>query len=245
MGVSGDMGVNEEWRRMDNLSLLAGIRVSHERLGSIFGGSSELTAIHSMVPETYIETLNMYLGKKALEYRLRDRSSAPNQQASLDTSQSFSPSEHDSLGKKLAGQQKWARSLARQVDAHKSAGEPSASTSTASLEQSYAVRPPRDGKLLKRQGPYMIVPEPQQLPLSQEAGWGIEGVASDIIVLADQSSMTASQSDKELQGTGMNVVGIAWIDGRIDLCMEAQKVDAEWEADEVSSFPVLSLSCRN
>jgi len=245
MGISGGLGVDEEWGCMDDLPVLAGICVSFQRPCFISVKRSELTFMHSMVPETYIETLNMYLGKKALEYRLRDPSSGPNQQASLDTSQSFSPSEHDSLGKKLAGQQKWARSLARQIDAHRSAGESSASTSAASLEQSYAVRPPRDGKLLKRQGPYMIVPEPQQLPLSQEAGWGIEGVASDIIVLADQSSMTASQTDKEVQGAGMNVIGIAWIDGRIDLCMEVQKVDAEWEADEVSFLLVPSSSCQD
>jgi nucleoporin NUP82 len=183
-----------------------------------------------LVPEVYIETLNLYLGSKAQQYRLQNPSiSSSSPQPDLSTSRQsigFSPSEHDTLGKKLAVQQKWARSLSRQVDAHKASSD----GFPDGQGRQYAVRPPRDGRRLKRQGPYLVQPEPRELPLSEEAGWGVEGVASDIVVVGDKSSTGQGTGPR----IGMNVVGIAWVDGRVDLCVEAQKVEAEWETEDVS-----------
>lgn len=94
--------------------------------------------------------------------------------------------------------------------------------------------------MLKRQGPYLVQPEPKELPLSEEAGWGIEGTASDIVVIADKESTGKGAGAR----MGMNVVGLAWVDGRVDLCVEAQKVEAEWEVDDVSSRSRSTLPFR-
>lgn len=192
-----------------------------------------------MVPEVYIETLNLYLGSKAQQYRLQNPSSSSSsstQPDNLSTSRQsigFSASEHDNLGRKLAAQQKWARSLSRQIDAHKASSD--GFNDNDGQGRQYAVRPPRDGRRLKRQGPYLVQPEPKELPLSEEAGWGVEGVASDIVVVADKNKNSVGRGHVAGPKTGMNVVGIAWVDGRVDLCIEAQKVEAEWEMEDVSA----------
>jgi nucleoporin NUP82 len=192
-----------------------------------------------LVPEVYIETLNLYLGSKAQQYRLQNPSSSSSsstQPDNLSTSRQsigFSASEHDNLGRKLAAQQKWARSLSRQIDAHKASSD--GFNDNDGQGRQYAVRPPRDGRRLKRQGPYLVQPEPKELPLSEEAGWGVEGVASDIVVVADKNKNSVGRGHVAGPKTGMNVVGIAWVDGRVDLCIEAQKVEAEWEMEDVSA----------
>lgn len=178
------------------------------------------------VPASYISTLNLYLGSKAQQYRLQN----PQKPVSLSNSRNgnlnFSSTEHDAMGKKIAAQQRWARSLSRQVEAHIAyTSLPNVDETVDPVETRYSVRPPRDGHQVKRQGPYLVQPEPRGIPLSEEAGWGIEGVASDIIVLGDNPIPGS--------GTGLNVVGLAWVDGRVDMCLEVQKVEAEWETDEV------------
>ena len=230
----------EEWGRLDHLPVFARVCVSYRFLGCFLRhGSLAVLGLmttrcpHSVIPEVYVETLNLYLGSKAQQYRLQNpsSSSSTSNQADLGSSRQsigFSSSEHDTLGKKLAAQQKWARSLSRQIDAHKASSDGFTADDRRGCH--YPVRPPRDGRRLKRQGPYLVQPEPRELPLSEEAGWGIEGVASDIVVLGDKSSTGPGAGPR----TGMNVVGVAWVDGRVDLCVEAQKVEAEWEVDDVS-----------
>jgi hypothetical protein len=92
----------------------------------------------------------------------------------------------------------------------------------------------------------LVLPEPSQLPLSEEAGWGVEGVASDILVLADHvDTLAKGHEDTSSTRTGLNVIALSWMDGRVDLHLETQKVEAEWEVDEqlkVSRF--VWMICR-
>ena len=94
---------------------------------------------------------------------------------------------------------------------------------------------------IARQGPFLLQPSPRTL----EGGEG--GDATDIVYLA-------FGTDEDDEGEGeterLGVVLVAYQDGRVDVCLDVEKVEARWDSKTVSSSPViqiqiLTINCRN
>lgn len=76
-----------------------------------------------------------------------------------------------------------------------------------------------------RQGPFLLQPSPRTL----EGGEG--GDATDIVYLA-------FGADEDDEGEGeterLGVVLVAFQDGKVDVCLDVEKVEARWESKTVS-----------
>lgn len=75
-----------------------------------------------------------------------------------------------------------------------------------------------------RQGPFLLQPAPKELG---------DGVASDIVYLEIEVQEEAASKGKQnanIDGgaTSMSVVLIAYGDGKVDVCLDVEKVEAKW-----------------
>ena len=78
-----------------------------------------------------------------------------------------------------------------------------------------------------RQGPFLLQPSPRILE------GGDAGDATDIVYLTFGGK--DDDPDGELEGTrqGLGVVLIAYQDGKVDVCLDVQKIEAAWETRSV------------
>jgi nucleoporin NUP82 len=80
-----------------------------------------------------------------------------------------------------------------------------------------------------RQGPFLLQPSPRTLEGSDG------GDATDITYLAFGSDV--EEGDGEGGETEhLGVVMIAFQDGKVDVCLDVEKVEARWESRQVNSF---------
>lgn len=83
-----------------------------------------------------------------------------------------------------------------------------------------------------RQGPFLLQPAPLTLTGSEE------GDATDILYLAfDKDDEFGDDGETERLG----LVLVAFQDGKVDVCLDVDKVEARWESRQVSgilSFPI-------
>lgn len=180
---------------------------------------------------SYVDALNIFLQYKANQLLAQ----SPSQ--STQTSTKSSP--RDIHIHRLTAQRRFADILASQIIAQKASGtaadhDGSGPTYTITLPKSKYLH---DGKSVKRQGPFLFKPAPEELKLSAETGTKVEGVASDIVVLPGTAAhpshdLKGKAKEHPSSGSGIGVVAIAWKDGRVDVCLEVAKVEAIWE-DEV------------
>lgn len=87
-----------------------------------------------------------------------------------------------------------------------------------------------------RQGPFLLQPSPRTLEGSEG------GDATDITYLA------FGTDDEENEGEGgetehLGVVMIAFQDGKVDVCLDVEKVEARWESRQVCFTCVLGSNC--
>lgn len=83
-----------------------------------------------------------------------------------------------------------------------------------------------------RQGPFLLQPS----PLSVEGSEG--GDATDIVYLAfGNDEEEGSEGETERLG----VVMVAYQDGKVDVCLDVDKVEARWENKQVRSTRVSNL----
>jgi nucleoporin NUP82 len=75
-----------------------------------------------------------------------------------------------------------------------------------------------------RQGPFLLQPS----PLSVEGSEG--GDATDVVYLAFGSD---DEDDSEGETERLGVILIAYQDGKIDVCLDVDKVEARWENKQV------------
>ncbi|KAJ9124053.1 hypothetical protein QFC22_000846 [Naganishia vaughanmartiniae] len=184
------------------------------------------------LPESYVDALNVFLQYKANQLLA--------EKPIKETGDVF----RDARIRRLAAQRRFADILASQIIAQKSSG---AGIGNVGTDQTYTITLPNskylnDSKPLKRQGPFLFKPAPEELVLSAETGPRVEGAASDIKVLPGTGAHSAANGkgkddDEALQltssGSGVGVVAIAWKDGRVDMCLEVAKVEALWVEDDL------------
>lgn len=192
--------------------------------------NNDLFSTFSSLPESYVDALNVFLQYKA------------NQLLAEKPIKEGGDVFRDAHIRRLAAQRRFADILASQIIAQKSSGKDGpGDTYTITLPNSRYLN---DNKPLKRQGPFLFKPAPEELALSSETGPNVEGVASDIKVLPGTGAHADANSkgrgdDETLQsiaaGSGVGVVAIAWKDGRLDICLEVAKVEALWVEEELVS----------
>lgn len=211
----------------------------------------DITASSSL-PSSYVDALNIFL-----QYKANQLQAGSFQQSTQSTSAEAQDSSSRQVHiHRLTAQRRFADILASQIIAQRASGtnadhDGSGPTYTVTLPRNKYLN---DGKAVKRQGPFLFKPAPEELKLSAETGTKVEGVASDIIVLpgiSAQSSLSTKGKAKEqsLSGSGVGVVAISWKDGRVDVCLEVAKVEAIWEDEvvshrkEVLCVAMLNIAC--
>ncbi|CAE6426563.1 unnamed protein product [Rhizoctonia solani] len=93
-----------------------------------------------------------------------------------------------------------------------------------------------------RQGPFLLQPAPKELG---------DGLASDIVYLSieipNSSANNGSIDTKNsVEGTPIPVIVIAYSDGKVDVCLDVEKVEAKWTkanltSKEDSELPMLAV----
>lgn len=68
-----------------------------------------------------------------------------------------------------------------------------------------------------RQGPFLLQPAPKELG---------DGVASDIVYLGIEAQ--EDSNNKNAETTLIPVVAIAYSNGKVDVCLDVEKVEAKW-----------------
>jgi len=93
-----------------------------------------------------------------------------------------------------------------------------------------------------RQGPFLLQPSPLTIE-------GSEGGDATDIIYAVLGNGESEESDDEAEKLG--IVMIAYQDGKVDVCLDVDKVEARWEKKTVNTnfniyllVPALSLRCR-
>lgn len=89
----------------------------------------------------------------------------------------------------------------------------------------------------KRQGPFLLQPSPRNLDGSEG------GDATDIIYLAFGGDFLAADDDDDGSATErLGAMLVAYQDGRIDACLDVEKVEARWETKpNVDEYPMLAV----
>ncbi|CUA70126.1 hypothetical protein RSOLAG22IIIB_00473 [Rhizoctonia solani] len=93
-----------------------------------------------------------------------------------------------------------------------------------------------------RQGPFLLQPAPKELG---------DGLASDIVYLDieipnDSTSNGSIDTKSSVESTSVPVIAIAYNDGKVDVCLDVEKVEAKWAkansiSAEDSGLPMLAV----
>lgn len=75
-----------------------------------------------------------------------------------------------------------------------------------------------------RQGPFLLQPSPRSLESSEG------GDASDIVYLA---FMRDDDDDDAGETERLGIVIVTYQDGKVDICLDVEKVEARWESKQV------------
>jgi nucleoporin NUP82 len=165
-----------------------------------------------MVPSAYIH---------ALEYFVRAKEeSAGNSQA---YSESDTSSSHNgpSLSTLYAYQLKYVVSLSKQLPETPSTLFPAPSRSVPITAPSIVKSRP------VRQGPFLFQPAPQEL----DQGPG--GSATDMVYITVEGT-SLLHPDEDGSEERLGLFAVAFSDGKIDICLDVEKVEATWETSQVS-----------
>lgn len=95
--------------------------------------------------------------------------------------------------------------------------------------------PPSSGGRDRRplvQGPFLFSPAPRELDDESDEGLGFR--AADIFLVAGvQATGQSDDVDGKTSAGGIGVLGIAFADGRLDVCLEVEKLEALWVGRQV------------
>ncbi|KAI5829840.1 hypothetical protein K523DRAFT_352178 [Schizophyllum commune Tattone D] len=111
-------------------------------------------------------------------------------------------------------------------------------TAFPSVSRRVPIHPPTTLKSKpKRQGPFLLQPSPRNLDGSDG------GDATDIIYLAFGGDFLADDDDDDGSATErLGAILVAYQDGRIDTCLDVEKVEARWETKPNSEeYPMLAV----
>jgi len=82
------------------------------------------------------------------------------------------------------------------------------------------------------QGPFLLQPSPLELQ-------GEEGQATDIAYI-DVTGSSSLHLDDNGNEERLGVIALSYSDGKVDVCLDAEKIEAIWEPVKVFNSPHLS-----
>ena len=144
----------------------------------------------------------------------------------ISAKQEFLSQESSSSSKNLSTiydyQQKYVTALVKQLPA---------GTVFPAESKSILMHPPTTIKPLPhRQGPFLLQPAPRNLDGSEC------GDATDITYLSFGSNGDGTEDDG-VDTERLGVILVSFQDGKVDLFLDVDKVEARWETKQVKSFP--------
>ncbi|BGP45314.1 hypothetical protein JCM10450v2_001132 [Rhodotorula kratochvilovae] len=197
--------------------------------------SGDIVAMCPFLPKkaslspSYVHALSAFVSTK-LDYL--SSSAAPSDPFASSASSSLTSfSAHE---KRYSLQQQYVSSLVRQVtttptastpallssDTHDDAHDPSAPRAV--------VAPSRPALAPRLQGPFLLQPAPAELDN------GADPAACDLAYVAYSARAAAGEGDEQ-GGDGVDVFAVAYRDGKVDLCLEVEKVEARFVGEAPSA----------
>ena len=175
----------------------------------------------SSVPTAYIHALSHFVSSK-VDYL---SASSP-----LDDSTNLPSSSLDKYTTIYSLQLRYVKNLMRQATTHRESlstvlREPT--TEEDDIEEFVKIVSPAStshhfgGARLKRQGPFLLQPAPQELDGE------IEEKANDIAYIHYSPTSTPGSMERSDSAT-LGVFMVSYNDGKIDICVEVEKVEARW-----------------
>lgn len=132
----------------------------------------------------------------------------------------LSAPERMALSRRLAEQHKYARRILQHIEKQDppQLGKMELHAPLAAANRLRMVTSPVDLSTIQIQGPMLLQPEPAELEDSDDPK------ATDLTYL----------------GTGdLGVIAVAWTDGRVDICIEAERIEAQWRPALDDDAPAL------
>lgn len=211
---------------------------------------------YSSVPASYVPALECFVAAKRELIEARASAFMSASTSSLDPSASALRSTADSLAVINDHQTKFVNALTRQLavsqsrsnrqssfDAADRFGSPVPSSKTPTY---VTIRLPTTQRhLLARQGPFLFQPSPPELESSLKYATEFENEATDIVyvgpgestgddLVADLASLSIEEKETADTSESLGIIAIVWKDGKVDLCLDAEKVEAKWDFASVS-----------
>lgn len=125
-------------------------------------------------------------------------------------------------------QLKFVKGLARQILRVSEDNDSNKGGKRNSPQTHVTVQPPRNKYPLARQGPFLFQPAPLDLGGMEE-----EAEATDITYL----EVGVEGCDDDADSEKLGALAVAYQDGRVDICLDTEKVEAQWELGTVKFHP--------
>jgi nucleoporin NUP82 len=189
----------------------------------------------SLVPEAYIRSLSAFASSK-LSYISSLAPSSPSIQPALKSPGRSTPGP-SLLSTRYQAQTTFLSLLLAQVSANPT------SMQVDDSSEPVLVHPPTSSGSRKPlvQGPFLFQPAPRELD-----GEDVER-ATDIFLLGGGSTAGSSEEDDEDAKGGRKsefaVLGIVFEDGKVDLCLEVEKMEALWVGRQVGCSSTSGFLC--
>jgi len=181
---------------------------------------------NSLVPKTYLPALEFFVAAKREVIERGISSFIPLHHPSAGASSTTGlGQENEELAVMNDHQLKFINALTRQILRTSEKNDSKKSGKNDLPKTHVTVQPPRNNKYpLAKQGPFLFQPAPLELGGMEE-----EAEATDIIYL----EVGAEGRDDDAESEKLGAVLIAYQDGRVDICLDTEKVEAQWELDMV------------
>lgn len=192
----------------------------------------------SSVPKNYVPALEFFVAAKRelIERGISSFIPAHHATAGASSSSHVTEQENEELAVMNDHQLKFVHALTKQILRETGSEGADKARSSSSKKTHVTLQPPKNVKFpLARQGPFLLQPAPPELADGLEE----EPEACDIVYIevgAKEDSQNSDRStDTEVEKLG--VVAIVYQDGRVDLCLDTEKVEARWDVN-VSAAPL-------
>jgi nucleoporin NUP82 len=166
----------------------------------------------SAVPSAYIHALECFIAAKQ-EFLSSN---------ALSVSQTVSVADSRTLETVYDHQRKYVSALVKQLPP---------GTVFPAASRTVLIHPPTTFKLsVARQGPFLLQPAPRTLEGSED------GDATDLVYLAAKTGLEDADAEDSGKGDRLGALLIAYADGKIDVCLDVERVEAQWDGKLVMIF---------
>ncbi|KAF8318139.1 hypothetical protein DL93DRAFT_2054844 [Clavulina sp. PMI_390] len=206
------------------------------RNGDVYGVCPFLPSSAS-IPRAYLSGLEFFVASKReiIERGISSFIPSHHPPSSPFPNDSFTEQENEELAVMNDQQLKYVHALTKQMlrEAGSEVSSPADSSTSRSRNKTHVtVQPPKSTKYaVSRQGPFLLQPAPPEL----DGGLDDEPEACDIVYLEigdAQGEERAPQNEEVVnEKEKLGVVVVVYQDGRVDLCLDIEKIEAQWDVN--------------